>query len=63
MHGLTLSGTEFREVSGITDPARLRVRRTVLPRGLKNPPSSSGGSREQSSLVITKGAERLSNDY
>ncbi len=39
MHGLTLSGTLFREVSGIFDSARLRVRRTVLPRGLKNPPS------------------------
>ena len=41
----------------------VRLTRTVLPRWLNNQPSSSGGSREQCSLVITKGAERLSNDY
>ena len=46
MHGLTSSKT--RSVFGrteIKDFRSLRVRRTVLPRGLKTPPSSSGVAR------------------
>jgi hypothetical protein len=39
MHGLTLSGTEFREVSGIKDSAGLQASRTVLPRWLNSQPS------------------------